>query len=134
MDNESMKSELVRAADGLLMLSETDAPLEYYFHEKPEDGFFDETVVVQWAGKPAGKKVEVQEVDYFFRNMMNTYPDDVDKRKQDAERFRQLVVTLKNLLQDVKVYRIHEIGIDVFILGRTPDGNYAGYKTLVVET
>ncbi len=134
MSNESIKSELVQAADGLLMMSETDAPLEYYFHEKPEDGVFDETVVVRWAGKPAGKAVEVQDVDYFFRNMVNSNLEDNPEKRQKAERFKQLVTTLKEQLQDVKVYRIQEIGIEVYILGRTPDGDYAGYKTIVVET
>ncbi|WP_114783933.1 nuclease A inhibitor family protein [Botryobacter ruber] len=134
MNQEQLKQELKKAADGLLMLSETEEAIECFFHEKPDHEPFTPDLVVKWAGKPAGKKVEVQELDYFFRNMVREDPDEGPQQHEQAARFRNLVATLKELLQDVKVYKIDEIGVDVYILGRTPDGDYAGYKTIVVET
>ncbi len=125
---------LTEAADGLLVLSETDAPLEYYFHQKSEEGTINEEIVAAWAGKPAGKEVETEDLDYFFRNMTNPHTDAGEEVQAQADRFRKLVETLKRHLSDITVYKIKEQSTKVLILGRTADGDYAGYETLVVET
>jgi hypothetical protein len=48
-------------------------------------------------------------------------------------RFQELVETLKTTLDDVKVFRVGETRIDVYVVGKSK-GGYAGLKTLVVET
>jgi hypothetical protein len=41
---------------------------------------------------------------------------------------------LKNNLCDIKVYRFGRRNIDVYMVGKTPTGDYAGLATKVVET
>jgi len=44
------------------------------------------------------------------------------------------VETLKSHLTDIKVYRLGERSIDVYIAGKTPSGDLAGLSTKVIET
>ena len=133
MDKEQLKQELLKASNGLLMMSETDEAFEFYYHEKPDEPFTEETVV-EWDGKPGGTSVQVMALEDFLHRMKNPHPDADQAQKQNAERFKQLEAKLKELLQDVKAYKISETSMPVYILGKTDNGDYAGLKTLVVET
>ncbi|MBC5991562.1 nuclease A inhibitor family protein [Pontibacter cellulosilyticus] len=133
MDINQLKQELLNASKGLMMLSETDEAFEFFYHEKPEEPFTEETVV-EWDGKPAGTSVQVLALEDFLHRMKNPHPDADQVQKQNAERFRQLEAKLKELLKNVKAYKISETSIPVYIIGETANGDYAGLKTLVVET
>ena len=133
MDKDQLKQELLKASNGLLMMSETDEAFEFYFHEKPDEPFTEE-LVVEWDGKPAGTSVQVLELEDFLHRMKNLHPDADQTQKQNAERFKQLEAKLKELLKGVKAYKISEISMPVYLLGETDSGDYAGLKTLVVET
>ena len=133
MDISQIEKELMEVSEGLLMLSETDAPFEFYYHEKPEDEF-DEDIVVEWDGKPGGTSVQVLTVDEFFKRMKNPHKDADDTQKKNAARFKELEAKLNELLDDVKAYKLSDVTLPVYIIGRTKNGDYAGLKTLVVET
>ncbi|MFD2515591.1 nuclease A inhibitor family protein [Pontibacter locisalis] len=133
MNTEEIKKELMQASEGLQMLSETDETFEFYYHEKP-DKPFDEETVVEWDGKPGGTKVQVLTLEEFFRNMTNPHPDADQVQKQNAARFKQLQAKLKELLKDVKAYKVSDMTMPVYLIGQTENGDYAGLKTLVVET
>jgi tRNA U34 5-carboxymethylaminomethyl modifying GTPase MnmE/TrmE len=130
MTIEQIEAELKNAINGLLMMSETDEPFEYYYDEQHDAEELNEETVRKLAGMPAQYPMEVVDLEYFFRNM--TRPETVGE--QQAQRFQHLQDKLRELLQDVKVYRIGENRITVFILGKSPDGKIAGLKTVVVET
>ncbi|MFD2244738.1 nuclease A inhibitor family protein [Pontibacter ruber] len=130
MDIKQIEAELKKASNGLLMMSETDEPFEFYYDEEHVANNLDTENVLKLAGMPAEYPAEVVDLEYFFRNM--TRPDVAGE--QQAQGFQRLQATLHELLQDVKVYRIGENRITVFILGKTPDGKIAGLKTVVVET
>jgi hypothetical protein len=50
-------------------------------------------------------------------------------------KFDQLVKTLKELLSGIKGYKVgDEAEREVYIVGKTKDGQWAGLKTTVVET
>jgi hypothetical protein len=128
-----LEDELNQATNGLLMMSESDEPFEFFYDEQHSGEELDEETVLKLAGMPAQYPIEVVELDYFFRNM--TAPsEEGDEAKARAARFQQLQARLQELLQDVKVYRIGETNITVFILGRTQQNEIAGLKTVVVET
>lgn len=134
MNKEQLQQELAQVASGLLV-PDTKAPLVFYYHEKPQEQEFNEQLVAKWAGKPAGKKVEIMEVERFFNHVFynNTYAEDETVSEEEGEHYKKLISKLNELLQDVKVYLINELGTEVFILGRTEEGNYAGYKTIIVD-
>jgi len=56
------------------------------------------------------------------------------EQQQTAERFLHLQTILEQNLKDVKVYRIGSVQIKAYILGKLPDGIYAGLSTQLVET
>ncbi|WP_299699688.1 nuclease A inhibitor family protein [uncultured Pontibacter sp.] len=135
MDLKQIETELKEASDGLLMMSETDAPFEFYHAEDlTADDELDEETVLGLAAMPAEYPMEEVDLEYFLRNMTHARPETGDEGMQLAKRFENLQKKLRELLQDVKVYRVGETQKLVLILGRTPNGEIAGLKTMVVET
>jgi hypothetical protein len=134
MDLKQIETELRQAADGLLMMSETDAPFEFYHEENSKEEELNQATVLKMAGMPADYPLQVVELEHFFRNMTHPSAESGEDGRQQARRFEQLQKKLRELLQDVKVYRIGETQIMVLILGRTPAGEIAGLKTMLVET
>ncbi|MCP2044594.1 nuclease A inhibitor family protein [Pontibacter sp. HSC-36F09] len=134
MDLKTIEAELKAATDGLLMMSETDAPFEFYHAENFRHEKLDKETVLRLAGMPAEYPFEELELGYFFRNMTQARPEAGEEGMQQANRFQHLEKKLHELLEDVKVYRVGETQKLVLILGRTSDGEIAGLKTLVVET
>ncbi|QCR21776.1 nuclease A inhibitor family protein [Pontibacter sp. SGAir0037] len=128
MKLEQLEIELKKAVDGLLMMSETDEPFEFYFDEQHNASQLNEETVRKLAGMPAGYPMEAVEVDYFFRNMVK------HEDEQQAKRFQHLLHLLQDNLQGVKAYRVGEQRITVLILGLTEDEIIAGLKTVLVET
>lgn len=133
MDLQQIESELKQAVNGLLMRSETDEPFEFYYDEQQDGEALNEDTVHKLSGMPAQYPMEVEELDYFFRNQTRAAEETPEELKR-AERFQQLQAKLKELLPDVKVYRIGENRITAFILGTTQEGEIAGLKTVLVET
>lgn len=134
MDLKQIETELKEASDGLLMRSETDSPFEFYQAENFKDEKLDEDTILKLAAMPADYPYEEVELEYFFRNMTHARPEAGDEDMQQAKRFENLQKKLRELLQDVKVYRVGEAQKLVLILGRAPGGEIAGLKTMVVET
>jgi hypothetical protein len=55
--------------------------------------------------------------------------------EEDRDKFDALAKTLQEQLSGVKVYRVgEEPERQVYIVGKGPDGRWAGLKTPVVET
>ena len=134
MNKEQLEETLKQLTDGLLMMSETDAPFEFFYFENPERQSLSKETVAHIAGKTNSDEIETQELDYFFRNMVRLYPEDNEARQQEVARFQELQQRLHELLQDVQVYRASAIGTTVYILGKTENGDIAGLRTFVVET
>ena len=51
-----------------------------------------------------------------------------------VDRYTDLLDSIESNLSEVKVFRIGEIEIAIYIVGRTPDRDIVGLKTHVVET
>lgn len=132
MTKEQLQQELMSVADRVLLKSEIEAPFEFsYYSLRPGEQFTPETVV-EWAGKPAGMTVETKELDAFIDEMKGIVPD-VRTADNQPKLYQQLTDKLHELLQDVQVYCITQVGTEVFILGKTGNGDYAGLKTMVIE-
>lgn len=123
--------KIKQAADGLYFMSETDSPFELFQLTEKENL---EQQLLQLSGKETGAVLTSQELDYFLRNMVKTYPGADAQQLQTAQRFQQLQKVLHEELTDVKVYRVGEVNVDAFIVGKLKDGSYAGLRTKLVET
>jgi hypothetical protein len=51
-----------------------------------------------------------------------------------VDRYTELLSSIESNLSQVKVFRVGEIEISIYIVGKTPDGDIVGLKTHVVET
>lgn len=118
MKTHPLLTLLKKACAGLLFRSETEAELEPFCWED---------------GGPATRipgltdtEIPVEEMDLkgFFRAVS----------KADRPAFNKLAKVLEEHLDGVKVYKIGEVEKEVYIVGKTCDGHWAGVKTRVVET
>ncbi len=130
MATDDVQSQLSEAADGLLYLSETDAPLV-----PVESAATDaEAAARELAEADAAAPVETVSVDHFFRNAVVERETDTDEMRATAARFRKLVETIHRLLPDAKVVRVGEMNVTAIVLGQAADGHWVGLRTELVET
>jgi hypothetical protein len=130
--NQMMKSdkeiieELRQLTEGLLWMSESDYPFEtIYWEGLPE---INAQILRSLSGQAEDAPVEIASVDEFFRVAVS------EESRQEAKRYRGLVQTLKDNLDELKVYRVGQINIPVYIVGRNKTGNWLGISSRVVET
>ena len=119
-----------QAADGLIFMSESDYPLEVVQLPAATDTIEEQLQVLTQKQGP----LEQQSLEYFFRNAVKEYPEASATQKQTAQRFQHLKELLQTTLPDVQVYRLGEVQVDAFIVGRLPDGSYGGLRTKLIET
>ena len=115
---------LKEAADGLLLLSESDEPIEVIAWGG-ETGQLTDQGVLRLAGHKLGDRVEATDLDDIFRDAV---------AGDNAKKFQKLIQALKDTLDDIRVYRVGEVERDVYIVGKTKGGGWAGLKSKVVET
>ncbi len=124
MKKHPVVEELKKASKGLLFPSESDAPFKAFLWKGTGDPPTADRVR-DLAG--AGKEEAVAETS--LDDLFGTVPS------EDRARFDKLAAVLRQQLAGVKVYKVgDEPERDVYIVGKTPDGQLAGLKTAVVET
>ena len=131
---ENKLEKLKKAAEGLYFMSESDHPFETvgFKPEKPEATT--EENLLKHLSLPAGTTLEKQELTYFLRNQTRDLPEHGAEEKARAQKFRELETLLKKEIPDIAVYRIGQVQIDAFLLGKLPDGSLGGLKTKQIET
>jgi len=146
--NARLKGELERAADGLLHMSETDAPFTWF----QLDGAAGQTNSVAQLkaklGVPADRPADSSTVDRVLGGWRAdpTQPGDEPAAEAiRAAKYVELRRLLESNLTNLRVLRIGVDGsmmsggdvmggIDVYIIGDTPHGDVVGIKTFVAET
>ena len=94
---------LKQASKGLQFRSESDAPFEVV--EWPgEQGKPDKARVLELAGLPPTTPVKTKSLDAFFKEATQEQDWMDEGEKAEAQKFKQLVQTLKETLSDIKVF------------------------------
>jgi plasmid stability protein len=115
---------LEKASKGLLFPSESEAPLKAFLWKGTGDNLTPDRVR-ELAGAAKGESVEQTSLDELFA----TVP------AEDRPQFDKLAAAVKQQLSAVKVYKVgDEAERQVYVVGKTSDGQWAGLKTTVVET
>ena len=125
----SIQNKLENAAGGLLMMSESDYPFEYINTSERQ---LSDALVLKLAQQPQGTSVTQTTIEHLLRNM--TDPASGSVNLATAQRFQQLMATLKQELSHLTVYRVGDVQVAVFILGLAADGTVAGMRTMLIET
>jgi hypothetical protein len=128
----SLLQQLEQAAQGLWFISESESPLEP-FSLPPGTSLENETEFLVAIDNP-GQPVEQITLPYFFRNMVRTGPEQEPAQQTIAQRFIALQQWLETNLQEVRVYRVGQIQVQAYVVGKTPEGTWLGLKTTLIET
>ena len=114
---------LKKASKDLQFISETESDLEPFVWK--DGGDLTQDRLLELAGVEKGTPVEEMTLESFFHVVPS----------EDKAKFDKLAKVLKEQLTGVKVYKVgDEPEKDVYIVGKTADGRWAGIKTQVVET
>lgn len=113
--DEEILQELRKASLGMLYMSESDYPFE----------------VIRWDGRT--------EVTPEFLRRITTEAADCPIQSSDLEaflsgQFHNLAGLMKANLSNLKIYKVGRINMPVYIVGRSPEGNWLGLSTRVVQT
>lgn len=147
--NARLKGELERAADGLLHMSETDAPFTWFQLDGAAGQVTTAAQLKAKLGVPASRPADTSTVERVLGGWRAdpTQPgDDPAAEAVRAAKYRELRRLLESNLTNLRVLRVGVDGsilgqdgdvlggIDVYIIGDTPHGDVVGIKTFVAET
>ncbi|MHC5614967.1 MAG: nuclease A inhibitor family protein [Nostoc sp.] len=130
--NEKILDQLKLVSDGLLMMSESEYPLEAFLWSATPPATPEK--VIQQTNHPQDTPIKIVGVDDFFQLATTEEDWHGEEEKATVNKFKTLVQTIKSSLKNPQVYRLGEIEIDAYIVGETPTGDLAGLSTKVVET
>lgn len=130
--DEQLTAELRAAAEGLLYMSETDAPLEIVRWQGAQTLTHD--LLRREAGKDADAPVEETTAAHVFRAATSEPEWKGEEELRTARRFQSLARLLEENLAGLTAYRVGQIDISIYLLGKTHEGNWLGLATRAVET
>lgn len=132
--NDELLDKLKLASDGLLFMSESEYPFEVFLWHSKEKQLLNAEFVLSKLNKPSDTKVEFVDLDSFFEVATTEEDWHSPEDKEIVKKYQNLVKIIKESLSDIKVARLGEIEIDVYIVGKAPSGDLAGLCTKVIET
>ena len=131
MNDNELIERLKQASDGLLWLSESDYPFEVIYWETVDNI---KSKLLQVTSCTPETTIEVRELDKFFSKAVEEEDWYEEEEMTKCKRYRELVKLLKTHLTDIKVYRVGEVEVNCYILGKTESNAIAGISTISVET
>jgi nuclease A inhibitor-like protein len=123
------KERFNQHSEGLLFMSETDAPLTYYELSPEKSQKWPPSTGIQFLrliGEDPEAPVEELTPEKFFRDLRSGNED----REDQMAALSAMMGELKNL----EGFRVGEIQIKIFVLGKNDSGRVVGLQTLSVET
>lgn len=137
MQKNNQDSELVadlqKLTENLTWMSETDEPIQVFCWQECAAIESNEQLL-ELTNHSATDPVEVVDLEKFFEPAVTEQDWFGDEEKETAAQYRSLLSALKQNLTEIKVYRIGEVTINVYIVGLTEAKNIVGIQTQVVET
>ncbi len=134
LTNLEIFERLHEAVKGLLWTSESDYPFEAFIWEFGEKISLGNEIVLKITKHSLETTVKVVEFERFFRGVITERDLHNPEEAKIVIRYQELVWMMNQYLHDLKVYRIGEIEIDIYIVGKTPTGDYGGLATVSIET
>jgi hypothetical protein len=123
---------LAAACEGLIFVSETDAPVEPV--KFPRHIEFSAIGVLKFLDRSEEEPIQTVNYEEFFDRLAKPEEWHSEQEKEIARGFGLLRDVLENEFEDLRVYRVGEIRVDILIIGRTRGGTIAGVRTRAVET
>ncbi len=124
--------QLATASEGLLWLSESDYPWQVVCWQNT-DSLDPQTVLQHYNYHPA-TRIVTKTPNSFFAPATREQEWHDETEKTEVKRYQALSDLLEKNLQDLQVYLVGEVEIDVYILGKTDTGAIIGLSTKAIET
>jgi hypothetical protein len=136
MTGKELLELLQERAKGLLYMSEADFSLKPFVWEKAKVGAdsLSSQTLAAFRKIEEGKQIEEVPFANFFASATTEQDWFGPEEKESAEGFRKLVEALQANLTDLKVFKVGDAKKDVYVVGKTSEGDFAGVTTKVVET
>jgi hypothetical protein len=132
MTDEELFGALQEATADLLYMSESDYPIEVVRLGGSEQ--LSPEYLRKVAGVDSSVGVVETTVEEFFRVPAGEQEWKGEAQLLEARRYQRLRKLLEETLTGIKVYRVGEINIGVYVVGRSCEGSWLGVSTRVVET
>jgi hypothetical protein len=113
--------QISKAIDGLIYPSESDVGFDLFQWGVAAGSARDQVK----AHTRAGRTMQEVSVDDFFAALKTT---------DEAARFGELRRVMESCLSEVKVFRVGTIRVEIYLIGKTRAGQWAGVHTTSVET
>ncbi len=129
---------LKQATTDLLWSSESDYPFEIVTWELGTDltpsDLFSNIYDTELAIASLSYRIESVTLTDLFEPVL-TIEDWYEQAELDlVDRYTNLLDSIGNNLGEAQVFRVGEVEIDIYIIGKTPTGDIVGLKTRSVET
>ncbi|GGA33050.1 sugar-non-specific nuclease inhibitor NuiA-like protein [Okeania sp. KiyG1] len=134
LTNLEIFEQLDELVKGLLWMSESDYPFEVFIWEFGEVVSLNNEIVLKITKHSLETTVKVIEFEVFFRVVITERSWHNAQESEVVRKYQKLVSMMKQYLSDLKVYKVGEVRKDVYIVGKTNTGDYAGVATVSVET
>ncbi len=121
LEDQQIITELREVVKGLTYPSESDEPFDVFLWPMKEA---DPLKQIATQGNKIQPNAETS-LDAFFAELLTG---------DDAEKFSRLRDTLQSRLSNIRVFRVGQIEVNVYVIGITPADNWAGVHTVSVET
>jgi hypothetical protein len=125
-------SRLKEKTKGLIYISETDADIQPFIGETTERVSADS--LLSQIGAESDGRIEEREFTDFFGRLTTMQDWFDDERREMTEQFTELEKLLTENLKDLKVFKVGEIEIDIYVVGLDKENRLAGVRTQAVET
>jgi hypothetical protein len=133
MATDPILTALKKASAGLLYPSESDEPFEA-FHWPDQRGAITPEALLRAGQHDPNSKVEEMPFDQFFAKLGEEIAAQGEEGEADLKRYRKLEQALRKQLTDLKVFRVGQTAVSIYLIGQSKDGSWAGLRTTSVET
>lgn len=125
---------LQSASEGLLWMSESDYPWDVLVWPHGSTATLTDADVLQQTGHDPNTPIAQTDWARFFEAACQVQAWHNETEIVMVQRYQALVEILQTHLTDLRVYRVGEIEVDIYVLGITADGTIAGLATKAIET
>jgi hypothetical protein len=132
LETLSFSQRFATLVEDLYIMSETDARMTPFEWKNVKN--LSEILLRKKAKATDSVPLEEWSVEDFFRNHVTPQDWHGEEEKASVTRFNALVSDIQQSLLHPTVYKIGEVKKEVFVVGQLPNGNFAGLKTIVVES
>ena len=126
------KARIASACEDLFFVSETDAPVEPV--EFPNMTELSPAALREALDRGDEEPVKSADATEFFDRLTRPQEWHIETEKEVTRRFLHLRDVMENELEDIHLFRVGKVQVEIFVIGRTPGGTIAGVRTRAVET